>query len=45
MTRFVQLTQKTDADSPTDAMLRDKLFVVTFVLGAVSVVASIYAGC
>ena len=44
VTRFVQLTQKTDADSPTDAMLRDKLFLITFVLGAVSVVALIYAG-
>lgn len=43
--RFVQLTQKTDADSPTDAMLKDKLFVATFLLGAVCVVALIYAGC
>jgi hypothetical protein len=45
--RFVQLTQKTDADSPTDAMLKDKLFLATFVLGAISVVALIYysAGC
>jgi decaprenyl-phosphate phosphoribosyltransferase len=44
VTRFVQLTQKTDADSPTDAMLKDKLFMATFVLGAITVVALIYAG-
>jgi decaprenyl-phosphate phosphoribosyltransferase len=43
--RFVQLTEKTDADSPTDAMLRDKLFLATFVLGAVCVFALLYAGC
>lgn len=42
--RFVQLTTRTDADSPTDAMLKDKLFVATFVLGAILVVALIYAG-
>jgi decaprenyl-phosphate phosphoribosyltransferase len=42
--RFVQLAGKADADSPTDAMLRDKLFLVTFVLGAICVLALIYAG-
>ncbi len=41
--RFVQLTQKADAESPTDAMLRDKLFLVTLVLGAIAVFALIYA--
>ncbi len=41
--RFVQLVQSADAESPTEAMLRDKLFVVTGVLGAIAVVVLIYA--
>ncbi len=41
--RFVQLIQSADTESPTEAMLRDKLFVATFILGAIAVVALIYA--
>ncbi len=40
--RFVWLIQSADAESPTEAMLRDKLFVVTGILGAIAVVAIIY---
>lgn len=41
--RFVQLIQSADTESPTEAMLRDKLFVLTGILGAIVVVALIYA--
>ena len=41
--RFVQLISSADTESPTEAMLRDKLFLATFVLGAIAVVALIYA--
>jgi len=41
--RFVQLIWSADTESPTEAMLRDKLFLATFVLGAIAVVALIYA--
>jgi 4-hydroxybenzoate polyprenyltransferase len=41
--RFVQLIQSADTESPTEAMLRDKLFVATGILGAIAVVALIYA--
>jgi len=40
--RFVQLVQSSDADSPTEAMLRDKVFVATGIVGAIAVVAIIY---
>lgn len=41
--RFVQLIQSADTESPTEAMLRDKLFVVTGIVGAIAVVVLIYA--
>jgi len=41
--RFVQLIQRADAESPTEAMLRAPLFVSTGILGAIAVVALIYA--
>lgn len=40
--RFVQLIQHADTESPTEAMLRDKLFVATFIVGAIVVLALIY---
>jgi hypothetical protein len=43
--RFVQLVQSADTESPTEAMLRDKIFVVTGILGAIVVLGLIYSGC
>ncbi|MFO0683650.1 MAG: decaprenyl-phosphate phosphoribosyltransferase [Sandaracinus sp.] len=41
--RFVQLVQSSDAESPTEAMLKDRIFVLTGILGAIVVLALIYA--
>ena len=40
--RFWFLTQKTDADSPTEAILRDVPFMLSFVLYGAAVVTIIY---
>jgi 4-hydroxybenzoate polyprenyltransferase len=41
--RFVQLIRSADTESPTEAMLRDKLFVATGIVGAIVVLVLIYA--
>jgi 4-hydroxybenzoate polyprenyltransferase len=41
--RFVQLIRSADTESPTEAMLKDKVFVATFIIGAIVTVGLIYA--
>jgi ABC-type phosphate transport system permease subunit len=43
--RFIWITsRKADADSPTDSMMRDPIFVANLVLYAIAVIAILYVG-